>query len=55
MGVRIVKSLAGFMLLVNFCMYVTVAGIAGWAVNKAIDHHYVSGKWVTNIFHFGDC
>ncbi|XP_057866789.2 membrane protein PM19L isoform X1 [Cryptomeria japonica] len=43
MGVGIVKSLAGFLLLLNFCMYVTVAAIAGWALNKAIDHHYVAG------------
>ncbi|GLJ44507.1 hypothetical protein SUGI_0934290 [Cryptomeria japonica] len=43
MGVRIVKSLAGFLLVLNFCMYVTVACIAGWALNNAIDHHYVTG------------
>ncbi|XP_057865864.2 membrane protein PM19L [Cryptomeria japonica] len=43
MGVGIVKSLAGFLVLLNFCMYVTVAGIAGWALNKAIDHHFVTG------------
>ncbi|GLJ44509.1 hypothetical protein SUGI_0934320 [Cryptomeria japonica] len=43
MGLGIVKSLAGFLLLLNFCMYVTVAAIAGWALNKAIDHHYVTG------------
>ncbi|XP_057866231.1 membrane protein PM19L [Cryptomeria japonica] len=43
MGVGIVKSLAGFLLLLNLCMYVTVAAIAGWALNKSIDHHYVTG------------
>ncbi|GLJ44508.1 hypothetical protein SUGI_0934300 [Cryptomeria japonica] len=43
MGVRIVKSLAGFLLVLNLCMYVTVAAIAGWALNNAIDHHYVTG------------
>lgn len=43
MGAIVVKSLAGFLLLLNFCMFVTVAGIAGWALNKAIDHDYVTG------------
>lgn len=39
-----VKSLAGFLLLLNFCMYVIVAAIAGWALNKAINHHnYAAG------------
>ncbi|KAH9310778.1 hypothetical protein KI387_025813 [Taxus chinensis] len=43
MGLGIVKSLAGFLLLLNFSMYVIVAAIAGWALNKAIDHDYVTG------------
>ncbi|GLJ44502.1 hypothetical protein SUGI_0934180 [Cryptomeria japonica] len=43
MGAVVVKSLAGFLLLLNLCMYVTVAAIAGWALNKAIDHDYVTG------------
>jgi len=39
-----VKSLAGFLLLLNFCMYVIVASIAGWALNKALNHHnYLTG------------
>jgi len=44
MVLGVVKSLAGFLLLLNFCMYVIVAAIAGWALNKAIDHHnYFNG------------
>jgi hypothetical protein len=40
MALGMVKSLAGFLLLLNFCMYVIVAAIAGWALNKALDHTY---------------
>jgi len=43
MVLGVVKSSAGFLLLLNFCMYVIVAAIAGWALNKAIDHHYFMG------------
>ncbi|BBH01049.1 AWPM-19-like family protein [Prunus dulcis] len=32
------KSVAGLLLLLNFCMYVIVLGIGGWAMNRAIDH-----------------
>ncbi|GLJ10878.1 hypothetical protein SUGI_0137120 [Cryptomeria japonica] len=35
------KSLIFCLILLNFCMYVIVAAIAGWALNKAIDHDYV--------------
>ncbi|XP_078164610.1 membrane protein PM19L-like [Carex rostrata] len=31
------KPAAGFLLFLNFCMYVIVAAIAGWAINVAID------------------
>lgn len=40
MASRLVKFLAGSLLLLNFCMYVIVAAIAGWALNKALDHTY---------------
>eukprot|EP00252_Welwitschia_mirabilis_P012285 TRINITY_DN2726_c0_g2_i1.p1 TRINITY_DN2726_c0_g2~~TRINITY_DN2726_c0_g2_i1.p1 ORF type:complete len:188 (+),score=28.49 TRINITY_DN2726_c0_g2_i1:117-680(+) len=35
-----VKSVAGVLLLLNFCMYVVVAAISGWALNKTLDHSY---------------
>ncbi|KAH9310773.1 hypothetical protein KI387_025808 [Taxus chinensis] len=44
MAFSVVKSLTGFLLLLNFSMYVIVAAIAGWALNKAIDHSYVIGS-----------
>jgi hypothetical protein len=43
MALGVVKSLAGFLLLLNFCMYVVVGAIAGWALNKALDHTYYTG------------
>ncbi|KAH9310775.1 hypothetical protein KI387_025810 [Taxus chinensis] len=44
MAFGVIKSLALFLLLLNFCMYVTVAAISGWALNNAIDHEYVTGS-----------
>eukprot|EP00253_Pinus_taeda_P002274 PITA_02274 len=43
MALGLVKSLAGFLLLLNFCMFVIVAAIAGWALNNALDHTYSTG------------
>jgi len=44
MAFGVVKSLAGFLLLLNFCMYVIVGAIAGWALNNALDHTYFIGR-----------
>lgn len=38
------KPAAGFLLFLNFCMYVIVAAIAGWAINVAIDRGFNIGK-----------
>uniref|UniRef100_A0A0C9S841 TSA: Wollemia nobilis Ref_Wollemi_Transcript_6001_1318 transcribed RNA sequence n=1 Tax=Wollemia nobilis TaxID=56998 RepID=A0A0C9S841_9CONI len=43
MAFKVVKSVTGFLLFLNFCMYVIVAAIAGWALNKALNHHYLMG------------
>uniref|UniRef100_A0A0D6R068 AWPM-19-like family protein n=1 Tax=Araucaria cunninghamii TaxID=56994 RepID=A0A0D6R068_ARACU len=43
MAFGIPKMFAGFLLLLNFCLYVIMASIAGWALNKAIDHDYTTG------------
>ncbi|EFJ15697.1 hypothetical protein SELMODRAFT_180070 [Selaginella moellendorffii] len=32
------RSVAAFLLFLNFCMYMVVLGLAGWAMNKAIDY-----------------
>lgn len=37
------KSVAGLLLVLNFCMYVIVLGIGGWAMNRAIDHGFIIG------------
>jgi hypothetical protein len=44
MALGVVKSLAGFLLLLNLCMFVIVAAIAGWALNNALDHTYSTGS-----------
>jgi len=42
------KPIATLLLGLNFCMYVIVLGIGGWAMNRAIDHGFVIGK-VSNL------
>lgn len=37
------KSLAAGLLFLNFCMYVIVAAIGGWAINFAIDQGFAIG------------
>jgi hypothetical protein len=44
------KPIATFLLGLNFCMYVIVLGIGGWAMNKAIDHGFEIGKIFSNLF-----
>ncbi|GAB4831554.1 hypothetical protein Ancab_005565 [Ancistrocladus abbreviatus] len=38
------RPAATFLLLLNFCMYVVILGIGGWAMDKAIDHGFLIGK-----------
>ena len=38
------KPVASLLLVLNFCMYVIVLGIGGWAMNRAIDHGFEIGK-----------
>lgn len=44
MALGVVKSLAGFLLLLNLCIYLTVGAIAGWVLNNALDHTYSAGR-----------
>ncbi|GMN43395.1 hypothetical protein TIFTF001_012585 [Ficus carica] len=46
------KSVATLLLLLNFCMYVIVLGIGGWAVNRAIDHGFEIGPGLELPAHF---
>jgi hypothetical protein len=39
-----IKLVALLLLVLNFCMYVIVLGIGGWAMNRAIDHGFIIGK-----------
>ncbi|XP_010272654.1 PREDICTED: uncharacterized protein LOC104608385 [Nelumbo nucifera] len=46
------KPLATGLLLLNFCMYVIVAAIGGWAINHAIDHGFIIGPELRLPAHF---
>ncbi|URD95382.1 AWPM-19-like membrane family protein [Musa troglodytarum] len=46
------KSVASLLLLLNFCMYVIVASIGGWALNFAIDHGFTIGSGLALPAHF---
>ncbi|KAB1208584.1 hypothetical protein CJ030_MR7G001007 [Morella rubra] len=46
------KSVAGLLLILNFCMYVVVLGIGGWAMNRAIDHGFIIGPGFDLPAHF---
>ncbi|KAG6423613.1 hypothetical protein SASPL_114014 [Salvia splendens] len=49
MGVR---SVAGLLLFLNFCMYTIVLGIGSWAINRAIDHGFIIGPGLELPAHF---
>ncbi|XP_065877795.1 membrane protein PM19L-like [Euphorbia lathyris] len=46
------KPVATLLLALNFCMYVIVLGIGGWAVNRAIDHGFIIGPGFDLPAHF---
>ncbi|KAK6797259.1 hypothetical protein RDI58_004961 [Solanum bulbocastanum] len=46
------KPIASLLLVLNFCMYVVVLGIAGWAMNFAIDNGFVIGPGMELPAHF---
>ncbi|XVF87231.1 hypothetical protein PTKIN_Ptkin18bG0102100 [Pterospermum kingtungense] len=46
------KPVAALLLFLNFCMYVIVLGIGGWAVNRAIDHGFIIGPGFQLPAHF---
>ncbi|KAL5720369.1 hypothetical protein ACHQM5_004644 [Ranunculus cassubicifolius] len=46
------KPLAGLLLVLNFCMYVIVASIAGWALNWAINYGFIIGPDLNLPAHF---
>ncbi|KAF9589746.1 hypothetical protein IFM89_028655, partial [Coptis chinensis] len=35
------KPIASLLLLLNFCLYIIVAAIGGWALNRAINHGFI--------------
>ncbi|CAH9105906.1 unnamed protein product [Cuscuta epithymum] len=37
------KPVASLLLGLNFCMYVVLLSIGGWAMNRAIDHGFIIG------------
>ncbi|PON33797.1 AWPM-19-like [Parasponia andersonii] len=46
------KSVATLLLVLNFCMYVIVLGIGGWAINRSIDHGFIIGPGFDLPAHF---
>ncbi|KAH0696906.1 hypothetical protein MTR67_009064 [Solanum verrucosum] len=46
------KPVASLLLVLNFCMYVVVLGIGGWAMNFAIDNGFVIGPGMELPAHF---
>ncbi|OAY29086.1 membrane protein PM19L isoform X4 [Manihot esculenta] len=46
------KPVASLLLVLNFCMYVIILGIGGWAVNRAIDHGFIIGPGLDLPAHF---
>ncbi|CAN1150212.1 Membrane protein PM19L [Linum perenne] len=46
------KYVATLLLVLNFCMYVIVLGIGGWAMNIAIDHGFIIGAGFELPAHF---
>ncbi|KAH6826197.1 AWPM-19-like family protein [Perilla frutescens var. hirtella] len=51
-GVQQLRPVAGLLLFLNFCMYVIVLGIGGWAMNRAIDHGFIIGPGLDLPAHF---
>ncbi|KAJ6965842.1 membrane protein PM19L-like [Populus alba x Populus x berolinensis] len=49
---QIIKHVASLLLVLNFCMYVIVLGIGGWAMNRAIDHGFIIGPGFDLPAHF---
>ncbi|CAN4091878.1 unnamed protein product [Withania somnifera] len=46
------KPVATLLLVLNFCMYVIVLGIGGWAMNYGIDHGFIIGPRFNLPAHF---
>ncbi|GAV79573.1 AWPM-19 domain-containing protein [Cephalotus follicularis] len=46
------KPVASLLLVLNFCMYVIVLSIGGWAMNRAIDHGFIIGPGFNLPAHF---
>ncbi|ONK81546.1 uncharacterized protein A4U43_C01F30370 [Asparagus officinalis] len=46
------KPVASLLLVLNFCMYVIVAALGGWALNRAIDHGFIIGSELQLPAHF---
>ncbi|KAH9627299.1 hypothetical protein KSS87_013544 [Heliosperma pusillum] len=46
------RPVASLLLFLNFCMYVVLLGIGGWAMNEAIDHGFIIGPGLELPAHF---
>nr|XP_043626651.1 membrane protein PM19L-like [Erigeron canadensis] len=52
MAANDMRSVASFLMILNFAMYVTLLGLGGWAMNRAIDHGFIIGSGFALPAHF---
>ncbi|KAL8229843.1 hypothetical protein R6Q57_014743 [Mikania cordata] len=46
------RSIASLLMILNFAMYVTLLGLGGWAMNRAIDEGFIIGQSLQLPEHF---
>ncbi|KAI7754843.1 hypothetical protein M8C21_020846 [Ambrosia artemisiifolia] len=52
MAANDMRSVATLLMVLNFAMYVTLLGLSGWAMNRAIDHGFFIGPELKLPAHF---
>ncbi|KAK9074392.1 hypothetical protein SSX86_006990 [Deinandra increscens subsp. villosa] len=52
MAANDMKSVASLLVILNFAMYVTLLGLGGWAMNRAIDLGFIIGSGLQLPDHF---
>ncbi|XP_071735826.1 membrane protein PM19L-like [Rutidosis leptorrhynchoides] len=52
MAANDMRSVASLLMILNFAMYVTLLGLGGWAMNRAIDHGFIIGPGFELPAHF---
>nr|GEV86577.1 membrane protein PM19L-like [Tanacetum cinerariifolium] len=52
MAANDMRSVASLLMILNFAMYVTLLGLGGWAMNRAIDRGFIIGPGLELPAHF---